>query len=259
MFNVFDLLQAQGGASAQGFGRQFGLSPEQSLRAMQALLPALTMGLQRNVAQDPTGFAHLFNLVGPAASKASSATPQMDMLVQQLFGSPHLSQAVLQQAAAVSGVAMPALKQMLPIMAGMVVAGIVHVMINQAPAAAPAPRAEANPFGFPPNAWSEMMQVFLKSGGSAPEPAAPAPQVRPRPARLAASSRPEPAAPDTSSAEAPFDLMQQMFQTGLEVQQENARAMQRLFDTFWHDPRDPTETAGHGPGDRPKTGGTGQR
>lgn len=30
--------------------------------------------------------------------------------------------------------------------------------------------------------------------------------------------------------------MQQMFQTGLEVQQENARAMQRLFDTFWQDP-----------------------
>ena len=32
--------------------------------------------------------------------------------------------------------------------------------------------------------------------------------------------------------------MQQMFQTGLEVQQENARAMQRLFDTFWQAPQD---------------------
>ncbi|KQT81782.1 hypothetical protein ASG51_20410 [Methylobacterium sp. Leaf465] len=261
MFNLFDILQAQAGPNAQGFGRQFGLSPEQSLRAMEALLPALTMGLQRNVAQDPTGFAHLFNLVGPAAPKASSATPQMDMLVQQLFGSPHLSQAVLQQAAAVSGVAMPALKQMLPIMAGMVVAGIVHVMINQAPAAAPVPRAEANPFGFPPNAWSEMMQAFLNSGAKAPKPATPSPQARPRAAStwLAASPRPESAAPDRSATEAPFDVMQQMFQTGLEVQQENARAMQRLFDTFWQDPRNPTETGGNGSGDRPKAGRTGQR
>ena len=258
MFNLFDILQAQAGANAQGFGRQFGLSPEQSLRAMEALLPALTMGLQRNVAQDPTGFAHLFNLVGPTAPKATSATPQMDMLVQQLFGSPHLSQAVLQQAAAVSGVAMPALKQMLPIMAGMVVAGIVHVMINQAPAAAPVPRAEANPFGFPPNAWSEMMQAFLRSGASAPA-AAPETRSRPTPARLAAPPRPEPAAPDRSTAEAPFDMMQQMFQTGLEVQQENARAMQRLFDTFWQHPRDATGTAGNESGDRPKTGRTGRR
>ena len=74
-----------------------------------------------------------------------------------------------------------------------------------------------------------------------------------------APPRPEPAAPDRSTAEAPFDMMQQMFQTGLEVQQENARAMQRLFDTFWQDPRNPTETGGNGSGDRPKAGRTGQR
>ena len=53
--------------------------------------------------------------------------------------------------------------------------------------------------------------------------------------------------------------MQQMFQTGLEVQQENARAMQRLFDTFWQHPRDATGTGGNESGDRPKTGRTGRR
>ncbi|KQP40690.1 hypothetical protein ASF49_20155 [Methylobacterium sp. Leaf104] len=260
MFNLFDILQAQAGANAQGFGRQFGLSPEQSLRAMEALMPALTMGLQRNVAHDPTGFAHLFNLVGPTAPMAPSATPQMDMLVKQLFGSPHLSQAVLQQAATVSGVAMPALKQMLPVMAGMVVAGIVHVMINQAPAPAPAPspRAEANPFGFPPNAWSEMMEAFLKSGASAasPPPSPPQARARPTPPRLTAPSRPGADAPDKAAADAPFDVMQQMFQTGLEVQQENARAMQRLFDTFWQDPRASTEARGEAPGAKPRSGRT---
>lgn len=255
MFNLFDILQAQAGANAQGLGRQFGLSPEQSLRAMEALLPALTMGLQRNVAHDPTGFAHLFNLIGPTAFPAPSATPQMDMLVKQLFGSPHLSQAVLQQAATVSGVAMPALKQMLPLMAGMVVAGIVHVMINQAPPPAPAPRAEANPFGFPPNAWSQMMEAFLKSGGNAISPAPSAPQARSRPVQPRLTA-PAPAVPDKAASDAPFDLVQQMFQTGLEVQQENARAMQRLFDTFWQDPRGPT---GSGADAASKAGRSGKR
>ncbi|WP_082507810.1 DUF937 domain-containing protein [Methylobacterium sp. Leaf113] len=294
MFNLFDILQAQAGAQTQGsaipgfgfpggglqsFGPQFGLSQEQGLRAMQALLPALTMGLQRNAAQDPMGFAQMFNLVGPAAPPPPS---QMDMLVKQLFGSPHLSQAVLQQAATVSGVAMPALKQMLPVMAGMVVAGIVHVMINQAPQPAPAPRAMPDPFGFSPNAWSDMMQAFLTGHGPGPTPA---PQTRPRPtpprlpqaavsgATSAQTSTKAPAnaegkanAESKAGADAGFDLMQQMFQTGLEVQQENARAMQRLFDTFWQAPKkaadnsSPRDNAVSGDSSRPTPkGGTGRR
>ena len=45
MFNLFDLLQAQGGMDpngfmgANGFGQQFGLSPDQTRRAMEALMP----------------------------------------------------------------------------------------------------------------------------------------------------------------------------------------------------------------------------
>lgn len=290
MFNLFDILQAQAGAQTQGsaipgfgfpggglqsFGPQFGLSQEQGLRAMQALLPALTMGLQRNAAQDPMGFAQMFNLVGPAAPPPPS---QMDMLVKQLFGSSHLSQAVLQQAATVSGVAMPALKQMLPVMAGMVVAGIVHVMINQAPQPAPAPRAMPDPFGFSPNAWSDMMQAFLTGGGPGAS-AAPAPRtpLRPAPARIPTAATSTTTSGKTSAkapadaegkagADAGFDLMQQMFQTGLEVQQENARAMQRLFDTFWQAPKKaadnspPRDNAVSGDSSRPTPkGGTGRR
>ena len=232
MFNLFDILQAQAGANVQGLGRQFGLTQEQSLRAMEALLPALTMGLQRNAANDPAGFAHLFNLVGPTPPPAQS--PQMEMLTRQLFGSTQLSQAILQQAAAVSGVATPALKQMLPIMAGMVVAGIVHVMINQAPAPAPTPQATPQPFGFPPNVWSEMMEAFLRSGGSAPSTVNATPVRKAQP-RLAVAAKPEPAPRTGMGPDAPFEMMQQMFQTGMEVQQENARAMQRLFDTFWQE------------------------
>jgi len=243
MFNLFDILQAQAGPGAQGFGQQFGLSQDQTRRAMEALLPALTMGLQRNAANDPTGFAHLFSLAGAGATAPRpSASPQMDMLVRQLFGSPHLSQAVLQQAAGASGIATPVLKQMLPVMAGMVVAGIVHVMINQTPQAAPAPAPNA--FGLFPNPyWTDMVNAFLTAGG-APAPITPASKPQAgrttgKPARLASqpvagragSEQPVPATNDA----APFELFQQMFQSGLDVQQENAKAMQRLFDTFWQE------------------------
>ncbi|KQP36038.1 DUF937 domain-containing protein [Methylobacterium sp. Leaf100] len=275
MFNLFDILQAQAGPGAQGFGQQFGLSQDQTRRAMEALLPALTMGLQRNAANDPTGFAHLFSLAGAGATAPRpSASPQMDMLVRQLFGSPHLSQAVLQQAAGTSGIATPVLKQMLPVMAGMVVAGIVHVMINQTPQAAPAPAPNA--FGIPPNPyWTDMVNAFMTAGGALapgmPAPKAPPVRTAAKPTRLApqpapARVPPGQSAPATNDA-APFELFQQMFQSGLDVQQENAKAMQRLFDTFWQEGRqqeggrnanpsgDATARTGSGKAESGKSGG----
>ncbi|CAA2141274.1 DUF937 domain-containing protein [Methylobacterium bullatum] len=259
MFNLFDLMQAQGGMGANGFGQQFGLSPDQTRRAMEALMPALTLGLQRNAAADPTGFTQMFSFMDPSASATTQAKPQMDAMMRQLFGSQHLGQAVLQQAAAASGVATPALRQMLPLMAGMVVAGIVHVMMNpgqaaQAPAAPP-----PSPFGIPTHPyWTEMMNTFMAAGGSmlsAPKdvtssratpaqrslpPARFFPEPSPSASSKAASgSKPASGTRPTEAAQAsplnPFDLLQQMFQSGLEAQQENARTMQSLFDSLWRD------------------------
>src|SRR4051812_13237702 len=81
----------------------------------------------------------------PAAGEAPFAMPG------GLFGSPMLAQAVIQQAAAASGVGSQVLRQMLPIMTGMLVASIVHMLLNQG-ASDPAPRQpaeSANPFGNP--------------------------------------------------------------------------------------------------------------
>lgn len=244
MFNLFDILQAQGGTDVQGIGHQFGLSPEQSRKAMEALLPAFGLGLQRNAANDPTGFAQLFGMVAPDAQRhgLSSASPQMDLLVKQLFGSPHLSQAVIQQAATVSGVATPVMRQILPALAGMVVAGIVHVMVNQNSqppqrAASPAP----TPYGFPAASyWTDMMDAFI-SAGNAANPADVPGQARSPTASLVAGTTPtrtkSPKAPEV----APFEMLQQIFQSGIEAQQENVRAMQQLFDAFWQDRPGPAE------------------
>lgn len=246
MFNLFDILESQTGNGMQALGQQFGLSPDQSRRAMEALLPALTIGLQRNVASDPTGFGRLFGLVGAGTpgGGAPFQPAQPDQLLGQLFGSPLLSQAVLQQAAAVSGIATPALRQMLPAMAGMVVAGIVHVMINQPPPAAPAappPRRPPEPEpanAFPAAAfWSDWIDGFI----AATKPEAPSPpaaklkDVTPEPTAAAAPPEARPGAGEgkAPAPDAPMESFQKLFETGIEVQEQNVKAMQEIFDSFW--------------------------
>ena len=50
------MMQAGGGQSLDRFASQFGMSREQTEKAMEALMPAFSEGLKRNMA-DPTGFA----------------------------------------------------------------------------------------------------------------------------------------------------------------------------------------------------------
>jgi len=224
MFNLFDILQNQSGG-LQGFGHQFGLSPEQTHRAMEALLPALTIGLQRNAAADPTGLGRMFGFVGPAAAGAGYATPptQADQLLGQLFGSHMVAQAVLQQASTVSGVGAQALRQMLPVMAGMIVAGIVHLMLNQpqtVPAAAPTANSSP-PFGQAAAFWSEWVNTVL------------APPHAPADPRRAAPSRRDPAPKPTADKVDTAGPWLQLFQTGADVQEQHVKAMQDIFDAFW--------------------------
>lgn len=247
MLNLFDILQNQGGVGVQGVSQQFGLSPEQTRRAVEALLPAFTIGLQRNAAIDPTGVAQLFGLAGagmgaPQAGRTPPA-PQAERLVGQIFGSPLVSQAVIQQAAAASGVGTQILRQMLPILAGMVVAGIVHVLMQNAgsPEARPA-GAAPEAYRFPGDTfWTDMVGAFLPAGSPpAPPPrgAAPAPKGReaaPDPASARPDGRP--------GGGEPFPLFQQMMRSGLDAQEQNARAMQEIFDAFWKPPPPRTDGA----------------
>ena len=234
MINLFDILQAQSGPGFQALGQPFGLTPEQSRRAVEALLPALSLGLQRNAANS-AGFGQLF---GFGAAVPPAAQTQPDLLLGHLFGSPALSQAILQQAAATSGIGAQALRQMLPLMAGMIVTGIAHLMLNPPPAASqPGPAETA---GLPgADLWTAWMRNFTPTD-KAPAAAKPAPQ----PARVAAQPSPS----DTANApgDLPARLVQQMFETGAQVHEQNAKAMQNLFETFWT--RAPDATAAT-PGD----------
>jgi hypothetical protein len=220
MFTPLDMVQAAGGPEMQAMARQFGLTVDQTQRAFEALMPALTLGLQRGAGLDPTGLARMFT----APDMARAAAPQGLDALGQMFGSAQLMQAVLQQASAASGVQSQVLRQMLPMMAGAVVASIVHVVLNQPqaePARQPAPApASAASSALPfVSLWTDMARAFMPP----PQAAAPPPP-----------SRPQVEAPPPPQAEgAGSDVLRQMIRTGAEVQEQNLKAMQQLFEAFW--------------------------
>ncbi|MEA1831637.1 DUF937 domain-containing protein [Methylobacterium durans] len=245
MFNPIDMLQGQS-AGMQGLAQQFGLTTDQTRRAMEALLPAFTIGLQRNAPSDPIGFGQLFGLPGASAGNPTAQTPEV--MLGQLFGSPMLAQAVVQQAAAASGVGSQVVRQMLPLMAGMVVASIVHMILNQSPAPQqPAPKpAPANPYVAANTFWADMLRAFAPPQPPQAAPVAP-PPPSPPPVEAARSSPKDPSrdpaksldkSADKGATEQSLDMFNKMLQTGAEVQTQNVKAMQDIFDAFWADPKE---------------------
>ncbi|SFI70751.1 hypothetical protein SAMN05216304_103241 [Bosea sp. OK403] len=141
MMNLFEMMQqAQNGQAMQNIARQYGLSQQQTQSAIEALLPAFSMGLQRQT-QNPQAFGNLAQMMtatpfgqmfetGGGAIPAHAQTMGNDVL-SQLFGSKEISSAVAAQAAATSGVGQAILKQMLPVIASMVMGGLFKSANNQ--------------------------------------------------------------------------------------------------------------------------------
>jgi hypothetical protein len=173
MMNLFEMMQqAQNGQAMQNLARQYGLSQQQTQAAVEALLPAFSMGLQRQT-QDPYAFGSLAQMMtaspfgrifdangdGIPDNARSAGTDALS----QLFGSKEVSNAVAAQAAATSGVGQAVLKQMLPVIAAMVMGGLTKSMNN-------------NGLGGILGQFSEMMrgQMPGMQPAPAPQPASPA-------------------------------------------------------------------------------------
>lgn len=241
MMNLFDIMQsAQHGQALPNLAQQYGLSLQQTQAALDALLPAFSMGLQRQT-RDPYAFGSLAQMMtaspyarffeaGGYGIPAGAQNAGNDVL-SQLFGSREVSQAIAAQAAATSGVSQAILKQMLPVIAAMLMGGLsktssneglggilgqfAEMMRGQMPGMQPAPQPQmpANPFeailkgmfgqagGQPqPNPQATPSDPFGGAlgqilggmfGGMAPQQAEPEPAPRPRSAPRRAPA-PEP-------------------------------------------------------------------
>jgi hypothetical protein len=154
--NLNDIIQgAQGGAGLQNLATQFGLSPEQTQAAVQAIIPALSHGLQR-AAQDPGALQGVVNEIGSGAHAGSYADPSQTAAAAnagtgalgQIFGGPGVTNQISQQISNMSGLSPAIIGMLLPAVTSMVMGGLAHTMNQQGQGATLNPGAASGGGGF---------------------------------------------------------------------------------------------------------------
>ncbi|HLJ70085.1 MAG TPA: DUF937 domain-containing protein, partial [Roseiarcus sp.] len=129
---------AQGGQGVNNLASQFGLTPDQAQSAVQAVIPAFSQALQR-MGQDPNALGGVLAHIASGAHQGSFADPSQAAasaqaggnVLGQIFGSPQVSANISQQASRVSGVSPEIIQAMLPVVASMLMGGLMHSMNSQ--------------------------------------------------------------------------------------------------------------------------------
>jgi hypothetical protein len=160
--------QGGGGQAMEIFAKQFGLSTADVERAADALMPAFSEGFRRSVS-DPAGFMRFMAGMAsgdwsayfrdPSAAATERGRHDGEEILAQIFGSREVSRAIAAQAALVTGLSQTILKQMMPMMAPVLLGGIFTQMAN--PGAMAASHA-MNPLG---KILGEMMGGGMPGGG----------------------------------------------------------------------------------------------
>lgn len=157
--NLFDMLnRAQGGNDVQSLGKQFGLTPDQTQAAVEALMPAFNRGLQQQ-ASTPQGLGALLTML--AGGQNLQGADAGNGVLGQLFGSKDLSRAVAAQASQASGVGQDVLKKMLPALASMLM-GAIAKQTNQ--------HVQSGTFGASNPLGDIIEQMMRQGGGQATRP-----------------------------------------------------------------------------------------
>ncbi|PHP66247.1 hypothetical protein CSC94_15045 [Zhengella mangrovi] len=159
------MMNMQNGEAVRQMARQFQLSQEQTTRAMEALMPAFSEGLKRN-AQDPFGVANFLNALATGQharyweNMQAAFQPQGiqngNGILGHLFGSPDVSRAIARQAEAATGIAQEIYKQMMPVLANLVMGGLYKQSTGQA--------SQAGSFGAAGNPIGDIIEQMMRQG-----------------------------------------------------------------------------------------------
>ena len=154
MASLYEILDdAHDGEGMTALGRQFGLTPAQTEAAVNALLPAISMGLKQSTAT-LDGLGQLLGMMGQQqdlhgmyddaeTAFGSEGVAAGNEALSVLFGSPEVSRAVVDQAQQFSGVSSSILKKLLPVIVGMVLSGL----MRRGSTGKPAAQAQPSPSG----------------------------------------------------------------------------------------------------------------
>jgi hypothetical protein len=236
MMNLFEMMmQAQGGNAMGNMAKQFGLAPEQAQSAVESLLPAFSMGLQKQ-AESVDGLQNIMQMFGGGQFAGfhdadgdgipDDAANQGNDVLGALFGNKDMSRAVAAQASAMSGVSDTILKQMMPVIASMLMGGLFKGAMGGGLGGLMGQAMQGGLGNILGGAMGQAMQPQQQMGGGlmggllgnlfggllGGKQAAPAPQADPMAAGL--------------------DMLKGMFQTGQQVQQTQMDGLQSIFEQF---------------------------
>jgi len=170
------LANAQQGEALDQISRAYGLTPQQTEEAVAALLPAISMGLKRSTTT-PEGLGEFLSLMGRqpelysmyddlGAAFSREGQAAGNAALANMFGSPDASRAIAAQAQQLSGVTSSILKKLLPVLAGILISGLMRSGSGQAfpsaPSAPPAPQDQGG------GLFDILRQIF-QQGASASE------------------------------------------------------------------------------------------
>ena len=134
------ILGAQDGQAVGALSQQFGLSQDQTVSALGALLPALAGGLQRNVASQG-GLDQLMSALTTGqhgrylddAGMLGSADTVADgnAILGHILGSQDVSRSVASNAASATGIGPDVLKKMLPVVATLAMGALAKQAASQ--------------------------------------------------------------------------------------------------------------------------------
>lgn len=271
MIPLFDMMmQAQNGNAMDVMAKQFGLAQEQMAKATAALMPAFSTALKRNTtnpydfsafltAMSSGNYAQYFEDMNKAFTPQGLADG--NTVLNQLFGSNDMLQAVSAQAAQMTGIGQEIYKQMLPVMASAIMGGLFKQASGQmggvqnpfantpmeammkpwleASGFAKKPQPAPNPFDNP---FTQAMQGFFgmakpeEKQQSAPDMFAANPFIKAFQDMMSGKPQaaPEPEKkPADANPMAPFaEMFNTMFDSGLEAQKEYQKSIDGLFETY---------------------------
>lgn len=199
MSGLHDLLaDAHDGDAIGMLSDEFGLTKRQTEAAVTALLPAISTGLKQATAT-PEGLGNLFAMMGyqpdlpamyddPKVAFADNGRVAGNDVLSLIFGSPDVSRAVVDQAQRFSGVGSNVLKQMLPVIAGLVISGLMRGKPASAAPQQPAPAPQTG------GGLGDILGQIFGRGMSGSSGAPPSPQPIPTPRGQAAPVPADPGA-----------------------------------------------------------------
>ncbi len=129
--NLTQLLVTQ--RNVDEISAKFGLSQEQTLEAMAAVIPAFSEGLKRQATSPQTAAGlikalssgrHQLYMKNPLAAVSPEGIQDGNAILSHLFGNKEVSRAVANQASAFTGIGSSIFKSLLPVIASMVMGSL---------------------------------------------------------------------------------------------------------------------------------------